>query len=198
MPIEMRLDFGWSGFSSNSITRFCVVGRQHAVAVRLVHRHLVQRHRDVGARREVMRDQFVVVHLVDVVAGEDQHRSRRASLRGSRRSARRRRRCRGTSRELSRPRYGCSSVTPPPCRSRSQGRPMPMWSLSERGRYCVSTPTRVTPGVHAVAQREVDDPVAAAEDHRRLGALFAEHAQAVALAPGQDQRHDSLHRPSSI
>ena len=47
--------------------------------------------------------------------------------------------------QLSRPRYGWSSVTPPPCRSRSHGRPMPMWSLSERGRYCVSTPTRVMP-----------------------------------------------------
>src|SRR5947209_3727106 len=47
--------------------------------------------------------------------------------------------------ELSRPRYGCRSVTPPPCRSRSHGRPIPIWSFSERGRYCVSTPKRSTP-----------------------------------------------------
>ena len=35
--------------------------------------------------------------------------------------------------------------TPPPVRSRSQGRPMPMWSFRERGRYWVRTPTWVMP-----------------------------------------------------
>src|SRR4029453_16950962 len=37
--------------------------------------------------------------------------------------------------------YGCSSFTPPWFRSRSHGRPSPMWSLSERGLYCVNTTT---------------------------------------------------------
>src|SRR5579883_104045 len=34
---------------------------------------------------------------------------------------------------------------PPCCRSRSQGLPMPIWSLSEWGRYCVNTATSVMP-----------------------------------------------------
>ncbi len=37
--------------------------------------------------------------------------------------------------------YGWSSFTPPLFRSRSHGRPSPMWSLSERGLYWVSTTT---------------------------------------------------------
>ena len=41
--------------------------------MRFVHRHFVERHRDVGALREVVRDELVVVHLVHVVTGEDQH-----------------------------------------------------------------------------------------------------------------------------
>src|SRR5215204_4257881 len=38
-------------------------------------------------------------------------------------------------------RYGWRSFTPPVLRSRSHGRPSPMWSLSERGLYWVSTTT---------------------------------------------------------
>ena len=37
--------------------------------------------------------------------------------------------------------YGWSSLTPPRLRSRSHGRPRPMWSLSERGLYWVRTTT---------------------------------------------------------
>src|SRR3954454_24437954 len=37
--------------------------------------------------------------------------------------------------------YGWRSFTPPLLRSRSHGRPSPMWSLSERGLYCVRTTT---------------------------------------------------------
>ena len=42
---------------------------------------------------------------------------------------------------LPRAMYGWSSLTPPRLRSRSHGRPRPMWSLSERGLYWVSTTT---------------------------------------------------------
>ncbi len=41
--------------------------------------------------------------------------------------------------------YGWSSFTPPVLRSRSQGRPSPMWSFSERGLYCVRTTTSSIP-----------------------------------------------------
>src|SRR6476646_9210370 len=37
--------------------------------------------------------------------------------------------------------YGWSSLTPPRLRSRSHGRPRPMWSFSERGLYWVRTTT---------------------------------------------------------
>src|SRR3954469_21728801 len=37
--------------------------------------------------------------------------------------------------------YGCRSLTPPLLRSRSHGRPRPMWSFSERGLYWVRTTT---------------------------------------------------------
>ena len=42
---------------------------------------------------------------------------------------------------LPRAMYGWSSLTPPRLRSRSHGRPSPMWSLSERGLYWVRTTT---------------------------------------------------------
>ena len=40
---------------------------------------------------------------------------------------------------------GCRMRMPPTLRSRSQGRPAPMWSFSERGAYCVRTTTLVMP-----------------------------------------------------
>src|SRR4029450_10919518 len=48
-------------------------------------------------------------------------------------------RCHSASRR--RAMYGWSSLTPPVLRSRSHGRPRPMWSLSERGLYWVRTRT---------------------------------------------------------
>ena len=49
-------------------------------------------------------------------------------------------------------------------------------------------------GVEAVAQREVDDSVFAAEGHGRLGALFGERGEPFAFAAGQDHREDIVHR----
>ena len=47
--------------------------------------------------------------------------------------------------------------------------------------------------VHAVAQREVDDPVLAAERHRRLGTHRREDREALAFAAGEDDRHRPFH-----
>ncbi len=47
--------------------------------------------------------------------------------------------------------------------------------------------------VHAVRQREVDDPVLAAERDRRLGAHGREDREALAFAAGEDHRHRPLH-----
>ena len=49
------------------------------------------------------------------------------------------------SRERPRATYGCRMRMPPMLRSRSQGRPAPMWSFSESGAYCVRTMTFVMP-----------------------------------------------------
>ena len=47
--------------------------------------------------------------------------------------------------------------------------------------------------VDAVGQREVDDPVLAAERHRRLGPLLGEDREAFALAAREDHRHRPFH-----
>ncbi len=51
-------------------------------------------------------------------------------------------------------------------------------------------------GVDAVRQREVDDPVLATERHGRLGPHGRQDREALALTPGEDHRHRSLHRPA--
>ena len=89
--------------------------------------------------------------------------------------------------------YGWRSFTPPLFRSRSHGRPRPMWSFSDRGLYWVRTTTSSMPRVDAVREREVDDPVLAAERHRGLGADPGEDRQALALTAGEDHRHRPLH-----
>ena len=49
--------------------------------------------------------------------------------------------------------------------------------------------------VHEVGEHEVDDAIAAAEGHRRLGAVARERMQALALAAGHDHAEDA--RPPS-
>ena len=54
--------------------------------------------------------------------------------------------------------------------------------------------------VHAVAQRDVDQPVDAGERHHRLGPLAGQYLEAAARAAGQDQGQDLLsrHLPSPL
>ena len=94
------------------------------------------------------------------------------------------------SRARPRPMNGCSRVTPPRLRSRSQGRPTPMWSISERGAYWVRTADVGQAGVHRVGQREVDDPVLATERDARLRAHLRQDREPLALAARQDQGQD--------
>ena len=54
--------------------------------------------------------------------------------------------------------------------------------------YCVSTTTLQVAGVDDVGQREVDQPVDAAERHRRLGPVGRQRHQPLALAAGEDDR----------
>ena len=170
-----------------------VILGQHAVAVRFRHRHFIQRHRDVCAVRQMVGDQLVVVHLVDVVARQDQHELRPRLLD-----------------EVDVLGDGVGGAAIPVRAVAAQvrlqqrhaaalpvqiPRPADADVVVERSRPVLREHADpADAGVHAVAQREVDDPVAAAVDHRRFGALLAEHAQPVSLAARQDQCHDSLHR----
>ena len=85
--------------------------------------------------------------------------------------------------------------SPPVVRSRSHGRPFARWSLSEIGLNCCTTQTSDEPGVVAVAEREVDQPVRAGERHGGLGALPREQLEPAAGASGEhdDQRADAGH-----
>ena len=73
-------------------------------------------------------------------------------------------------------------------RSRSQGWPLPMYSLSSSGWYWVSTPDRFDAGIDAVGKRKINDAVFAAIRHRRLCQVLGQHAETAAL----------LRRPSSM
>ena len=108
-------------------------------------RHLGHRHGDRRAAVAVELVERVVVHLVDVVAGEDEHVLGAPAPEVDEVLVDRRRPCPGTSRSGPRRANGCSICTPPRVRSRSHGRPVPMCWLQRSGRYCVSTPTSKMP-----------------------------------------------------
>ena len=142
MPRLARSLLGCLGFSCQSVTAIGVVQRQDAEAVSPRPGAPADRDGHVGPLAPVLLDERPVVHLVDVVAGEDEDRVRAATPGWSGCSGARRRPCPGTTpRRRLRAMYGCIMRTPPEERSRSQGRPAPMWSLSDRGLYWVSTTT---------------------------------------------------------
>ena len=69
-----------------------------------------------------------------------------------------------------------------------------MWRLSEAELNCVSTKMRLQAGVQAVADRDVDQPVFAADRHRRLRAHVGEREQPGAAAAAQNQGQHVVHR----
>ena len=62
---------GSFGFSTKSTTRSLLVDMHHAEAGRLHARHLEAADGHVGARVDMLPQHDLVVHLVDVVAGQD-------------------------------------------------------------------------------------------------------------------------------
>ena len=76
-------------------------------------------------------------------------------------------------------------------RSRSHGRPLARWSVSDTGLNCCDDPDVVDLRVVAVAEREVDQPVGSREGHGRLGAAVGEQLEAAAGAAGEDQGEGS-------
>ena len=71
---------GCLGFSCQSTTRFGLVEGEDAHPRRLGDRHAADRDRHVGAVAPVGGHERLVVHLVDVVAGEDEDRVGRLVL----------------------------------------------------------------------------------------------------------------------
>ena len=71
---------GCLGFSCHSMTRSLLVEREDAHPRRLGERHAADRDRHVGAVAAMGRHERLVVHLVDVVAGEDEDRVGRVVL----------------------------------------------------------------------------------------------------------------------
>ena len=94
--------------------------------------------------------------------------------------------------------YGWSILTPPVLRSRSHGRPEPD-VVVERARVVLGQDDDVVDArVHAVRQREVDDPVLAAERDRGLGAHRRQDREALALAAREDDGDHRLDQASSL
>ena len=192
-----RSDFGCFGFSWNSVIRPVSSSGQDPHPARLGERarggrRSSRRRAAGGGRRRT--------------ASSPSCRRGRRPGRGPRRpapgrprtcSGGRRRRCRGTTRWSCRARCtagGCGRRRR--LRSRSHGRPEPMWS-DERARVVLGQHGDVVDvRVDAVREGEVDDPELAAEGDGRLGPLLREDGEARALAAGQDHRQGPLHRPS--
>ena len=135
-------------------------------------RHAADGDRHVGPVAAVGGDERLVVHLVDVVAGEDDDGVRRVVLDDVDVAQDRVGRAAVPLGDRPRAMYGWRSLTPPRLRSRSHGRPEAD-VVVERARVVLGQDDDVVDvRVDAVRQREVDDPVLAAERHGRLGALL--------------------------
>ena len=67
-----RFDGGFGGFSMNAVTRPSAVDVEDAEPMRLLDRHRPHGARDVGVLGPMHLEERAVVHLVDVVAGQDQ------------------------------------------------------------------------------------------------------------------------------
>ena len=59
-----------------------------------------------------------------------------------------------------------------PSSSETMFHPIRMWRFSESDLYCVAMKMRRRPGIDAIAEGEIDDPVRAAEIDRGLGPIL--------------------------
>ena len=194
MPSEARSLLGCLGFSCQSMTLPSSSRARMPKRCASPSGHALDGDGHVGTIAAVELDERLVVHLVDVVAGQDRGRCRRAdwriiSMLTSTASAVPRYHSDGRPRAM----YGCSRRMPRSLRSRSHGRPAPMWSFSERGLYCVRTRTSSISELTQLRQREVDDPVLARERHGRLGAHSGQDRQPLPFPTGEDDGDDPLH-----
>ena len=202
MPIEASARSGWpgigggsAGFSKKSTTRCgsstCMTPKARASS-RGTGRQAIVRSALAAA---VLGDHRRVVHLVDVVAGQDQRLAGLLALdpedvlvdrvggAGYQVSAIR---CSG----------GRTSTNSPRLRARN----FQAWSMCRfRLKRLVLRQDQDLPeaGVDAVREGEVDDPVDAAERHGRLGAVAGQGLQPGALPAGQDDGQHILHQTTA-
>ena len=155
--------------------------------------HAADGDRHVGPVAAVGGDERLVVHLVDVVAGEDHDGVGRVVLDdvhvaqdGVGRAAVPLGDLAARDVRLEQLDAAAVAVEVP--------RPAEADVVVERARVVLGQDDDVVDvGVDAVGQREVDDPVLAAERHGRLGALLGQDRQALAFATREDDRHRPLH-----
>ena len=145
MPRLARSLRGWRGFSCQSVTASLSSRAEDAEAVGLADGHRLDRDGHVGAPAAVLLDEGPVVHLVDVVAGQDEHDVGARLVDGVEVGGHRIGRAAIPLAGTAASHVRLQDADAAELRSRSHGRPAPMWSLSERGAYCVRTMTLVSP-----------------------------------------------------
>ena len=156
--------------------------------MRLLDRHRPHRAGDVGVHRPMHLDERPVVHLVDVVAGQDEDELRVAI---------------GDEVEVLEDGIGGAAVPVARPAAADEGleqrdaaaaavevpRPADADVVDQRARRVLGQDADVgQAGVHRVAEGEVDDPVLAAERHARLRPHLRQDAEPLTLAAGQDER----------
>ena len=156
-------------------------------------RHPADGQRGIGALAAVERHERLVVHLVDVIAGEDHHGVPGGLVEH----------VEVLEHGIRRPAVPVARLSPPDVglqETHSAGVPVqvPRAPLAdvivERAGVVLGEHHHVVDGgVDAVAQREVDDPVLATEGDRRLGPLLRQDRQACTFTAGEDHREGRVH-----
>jgi hypothetical protein len=171
-----------------------LVHREDPHPGRLDERHPADRDRDVGAVAAMGRDERLVIHLVDVVAGEDEDRVGRLVLDDVHVLEHR---VRGAAVPLRHAAAGDVRLEQLHAAAVTVEVPRPAEAdvVVEGTRVVLGQDDHVVDvRVHAVGQREIDDPVLAAERDRGLGTNGREDRETLALTAGEDHRHGPLHR----
>jgi len=168
------------------------IGQHNAEAAGFLGQHVHHGNGQVGAALFVLAQHRPVVHLVDVIARQDEHRFGPALAQII---------------QVLEHRVGRAAVpvlvaaaligleqAHAPAAAVEIPRPADADVVVERaGQVLRQDADVVDAGVDAVGQGEVNDAKAAGERHGRLGALLREHAQAGAGAAGQDES-DNAHK----
>ena len=175
-----------------------VVHREDAHARGLGERDAADGDRHVGPVAAVRGHERLVVHLVDVVAGEDDDRVRRRVVLEDVHVAQDR--VRGAAIPLRHAAAGDVRLEQLHAAVIAVQVPRPAKAdvVVEGARVVLGQHDDVVDvRVHAVGEREVDDPVLATERDRGLGSLLRQDGQALAFTAGKDHGHRPLHAVTS-